>query len=111
MRLNLPVSADGQIRLPDLAMGQSNACSVVFNPPTNTPIAFYQDAVVIQGTNQTSPFSVNVYALVTSLLSGSVQFNVDDILGDQVSNAGVRLHNNVLQSDRKSTRLNSSHLG
>jgi hypothetical protein len=99
MRLNLPVSADGQIHLPDLTMGQSNSFSVVFNPPTNTPIAFYQDAVVIQGTNQTSPFSVNVYALVTSSLSGSVQFNVDDILGDQVSNVGVRLHNNVLQSD------------
>ena len=99
MSVNLPVSADGRIHLPDLAMGQSNTFSVVFNPPTNTPIAFYQDAIVIQGTNLASPFSVNVYALVTSSLSGNVQFEVDDILGDLLTSAGVRLHNNVLQSD------------
>ncbi len=97
--VNLPVSADGKIHLPDLGMGQSNTFSVVFTPPTNTPIAFYQDAIVIQGTNQTAPFSVNVYALVTSSLTGSVQFAVDDILSNQVAGATVRLHNNILQSD------------
>ena len=99
MMANLPVSADGQIHLPDLGVGQSNTFTVVFTPPTNTDLAFYQDAVILQGTNFNSPFPVGVYALVTSDLTGGVQFFVDDILGAPVPNATIRLHNNVLFSD------------
>ena len=97
--VNLPVSADGQIRLPDLPVGQSNTFTVVFTPPTNVALAFYQDAVTIRGTNAASPFLANVYALVTSDLTGGVQFFVDDILGAAVPNAAVRLHSDVLFSN------------
>ena len=97
--VNLPASPDGQIHLPDLGVGQSNTFTVVFTPPTNTDLAFYQDAVTIQGTNAASPFKAGVYALVTSDLTGAVQFFVDDILGSPVPQAAVRLHNNVLFSD------------
>ena len=99
MQLNLPVSNDGLIHLPDLAVGQSNSLQVVFIPPATTPLAFYQDSVIVQGANSTAPFVVNVYALVTSDLTGAAQFDVSDILGQQVPNASVRLHNDLLQAD------------
>ena len=99
MQLNLPVSNDAQIHLPDLAVGQSNSLPFVFTPPPTTPLAFYQDSITVQGTNSVSPFVVNVYALVTSDLTGAVQFDVSDILGQQVPNASVRLHNDLLQAD------------
>jgi fibronectin type 3 domain-containing protein len=99
MKVNLPVSADGQIRLPDVAVGQSNTFSVVFTPPGDIPMDFYQDAIRISGTNAATPFQVNVYALVTSALTGAVQFEVDDILGQQVGNAAVRLRNTLLQTE------------
>jgi hypothetical protein len=100
MQLNLPVSPDGKIHIPDLAVGQSNNFLVVFTPPSTLPLALYSDTVVIQGTNITAPYpSVNVYALVTSDQTGRVQFNVTDNLGQQVSGASVRLHNDLIQAD------------
>ncbi|MGA2174885.1 MAG: choice-of-anchor tandem repeat GloVer-containing protein [Verrucomicrobiota bacterium] len=99
MAVNLPVASDGRIHLPDLGIGQSNTFAVVFTPPTNTVLGFYQDAITVQGTNAASPFPVNVYAQVTSSQTGGIQFEVDDILGEQVPNAAIRLHNNALLSD------------
>ena len=100
MQINLPVSADGHIHIPDLAIGQSNNFLVVFTPPTNQPLALYSDTIIIQGTNINAPYPlVNVYALVTSDLTGAVQFNVSDILGQQVIGASVRLHNDLIQAD------------
>jgi len=99
MMVNVPVSGDGLIHLPDMGVGQSNSFAVVFIPPTNTPIGYYSDAVTIQGTNQATPFVVNVYALVTSSQMGGVQFSVDDILGEWVTNATVRLHNKTISAD------------
>lgn len=95
----LPVSPDGKIHLPDLAVGQSNTFTVVFTPPTNTTLGFYSDGIVIQGTNSATPFTVGIYGLVTSSLRGGVQFFVDDILGSAVPNAAVRMHNSALQVD------------
>ncbi len=96
MQVNLPVSADGLIHLPDLDVGQTATFGVVFSPPTNAPLAFVQDTITIQGTNSTTSFPVNLYALVTSDLTGAVQFYVNDFLGAVVPNAAVILHNNVL---------------
>jgi hypothetical protein len=44
-------------------------------------------------------FLVNVYGLITSDLTGGVQFEVDDVLGQQVPNAAIRLHDDLLQAD------------
>ncbi len=100
MQVNLPVSTNGQIQLPDLPAGQSITFSVVYTPPASQPLAFYQDSITIQGTNVNPPyFLVNVYALVTSDQTGAVQFDVSDILGQQVDGASVRLHNDLIQAD------------
>jgi len=96
MTLNLPVSGDGQFHLPDLAIGQSNSFGVVFTPPTNTVLGFYEDSVTVQGTNSASPFVVRVYAQVTSSVRGGIQFEVDNVLGELVPNASIMLHNNAL---------------
>ena len=100
MAVNLAVANDGRIHLPDMAIGQSNTFAVVFTPPTNTVLGYYQDTITVQGTNAASPFPVYVYAQVTSSLTGGIQFEVDDILGEQVPNAAIRLHNNALSSDQ-----------
>jgi large repetitive protein len=97
MALNLPVSADGSISLPDLKVGQSNTFTVVFAPSTNTALGFHQDKIVVRGTNSTATFDVNLYARVTSDQFGAVQVYVDNILGADVPNATVRLRNTTLQ--------------
>jgi hypothetical protein len=97
--VNLPVSANGVIHLPDLPVGQSNAIGVVFSPPVATPLAFYSDSITVQGTNMATPFSVGVYALVTSDLTGGMQFYVDDILGEALSGASIRLRNNLISAN------------
>jgi len=84
------------MHLPDLGVGQSNTFIVVFSPSAQTPLAFDHDAIHIQGTNSPTAFAVNLYALVTSHLSGGVQFFVDDVLGLPVPNASVTLHSDVL---------------
>lgn len=99
MVVNLPVSSDGMMHLPDLEVGQSNSFSVVFTPPGTTPLNYYQDTLTINGTNAVSGFTMNVYALVTSDLTGGVQFEVDDILGQQVPHALIHLRNRLLQAE------------
>ena len=96
---NLPLSPDGRIRLPDLGVGQSNTFTIVFTPPTNTPLAFYQDRLVFKGTNSPAEFAVNLYALVTSDQKGAVQFYVENILGQPVPNATVRMRSQALQAE------------
>ena len=95
--LNLPASTNGTIPLPDLAVGQSNTFTVVFTPPTNTDLGFYQDQLTVTGTNAQAGFTVNLYARVTSSQVGAIQFYVEDILGLPVPNATVRLRNTDLQ--------------
>ncbi|HEV2391800.1 MAG TPA: Ig-like domain-containing protein [Verrucomicrobiae bacterium] len=99
MAVNAPLGSDGLVHLPDLPVGQSNTFSVVFNPPDTTPLTIYQDAVVLHGSNLSIPYTINVYAVVTSDQTGGVQFEVDDILGQQVSGASIRLHNDALRMD------------
>ena len=97
MALNLAAAPDGSIPLPDIAVGQTNSFTVVFTPPTNTILGFFQDKLTIRGTNASATFDVNLYARVTSSSHGDVQFYVDDILGLDVPNATVRLRNLDLQ--------------
>ena len=97
MAMNLPVSPDGRIRLPDINVGQSNTFTVVFAPPAETTLDYYHDRLVIRGTNALATFPVDLYALVTSDQKGAVQFYVENILGQAVSNATVRLRNTLLQ--------------
>ncbi len=97
MALNLPTNPDGTISLPDIPVGQSDAFTVVFSPPTNNILGFYQDKLTIRGTNSASVFDVNLYARVTSANHGAAQFYADNILGQDVPNATVRLRNLDLQ--------------
>jgi hypothetical protein len=97
MSLNLAVSSNGLIMLPDIPVGGSNTFTVVFAPPTNTALGYFQDKMTIAGTNASLTFDVNLYARVTSVNKGAVQFYVDDILGLDVPNANIRLRNLDLQ--------------
>jgi hypothetical protein len=93
-----PVSADGLIHLPDLPIGASNALTVVFNPPTNQPLAFYPDSIVLKGTNNANTFSLNVYALVTSSQTGAVQFQVTDNLGSPIQSASIQMKDDLISA-------------
>jgi hypothetical protein len=97
MIVNLPVAPDGTIPLPDLPVGTTNSFTVVFTPPTNADLGFAQDKLTILGTNAQAGFDVDLYALVTSSQVGAIQFYVDDILGQDVPNATIRLRNTALQ--------------
>jgi len=97
MIVNLATNAEGTIPLPDLPVGGSNTITVVFAPPTNTALGFFQDKITVRGTNAVATFDLGVYARVTSANRGGVQFYVDDILGLPVPGASVRLQNVDLQ--------------
>lgn len=97
MNVNLPVSSDGKLHLPDLGIGQSNTFTVVFTPPEDVKMDYYHDIIKVRGTNTPADFDIRLYALVTSDQKGSVQFFVDNNLGLAVSNATVRLRSGLLQ--------------
>jgi hypothetical protein len=96
--VDLPVSSDGLIHLPDLGIGQSNTFAVVYAPTTNTALAFYSDRVIIQGTNSSTPYSIGVYGIVTTTQTGNLQFSVIDILGEQIPEAQINLQNTLTQA-------------
>ena len=96
--LNLPGVVNGAVSVPDIPPGQTNTYTVVFNPPSSQPLAFYQDAITVKGTNMATPFQAGIYAIVTSDLTGAVQFYVDDILGEPLSGASVRLNNTLISA-------------
>lgn len=99
MSINLPVGTNGLISVPDLPIGGSNTFTAVFAPPTNAPLEYVNDFVVVRGTNSPADFKVNLYALVTSSQKGKVRFNVDDILVLPVPNANVRIKNTILEQE------------
>jgi hypothetical protein len=82
-----------------MPVGLSNTFTVVFLPPTNAPLEYHQDKVVVKGTNLPAGFAVNLYALVTSSQRGNIQFFVDNILAQPVPNATVRVKNTLLQEE------------
>ncbi|WCJ60887.1 FG-GAP-like repeat-containing protein [Fontisphaera persica] len=100
MTVNLAPAEDGKIYLPDLRVGQSNTITVVFTPPANTPLEYFQDRLILRGTNSPAEFSVNLYALVTSSSRGNVRFVVDNILAQRVPDATVRIKNSLLQIEQ-----------
>lgn len=91
--VNLDVGEDGLIALPDIPVGGTRTFTVVFAPPEDTELGFYSDSLKITGENAQSDFTLNLFAKVTSSLSGGVQFAVDNMFGDRVPNARVRLRN------------------
>ena len=62
--LNLPGVVNGAVSVPDIPPGQTNTYTVVFNPPSSQPLAFYQDAITVKGTNMATPFQAGIYAIV-----------------------------------------------
>ena len=99
IRLNLPVDEDGIIRIPDLEIGESHSFTVVFTPPDTLEPDHYQDRVTIRGDNLPSDFDLNLFAQITSDLTGSVQFYVSSILGQPVPGARIRMRNVFLQEE------------
>lgn len=99
MDVNIAPDADGKIHLPDMPVGYTSVVSVVFAPPADTPTAYYQDKMILRGTNTIAQFPVNLYALITSSSKGSVRFKVDNILVQPVPNATIRIKNTILQEE------------
>jgi hypothetical protein len=97
--VNQALGADGKVHLPDMPVGATNQFTVVFAPPTNVDLAFFNDQIVIAGTNATANFPVGVYALVTSSVKGNAKFYVDDILVEPVPGATVRIKNTLINEE------------
>ncbi|MCX8107680.1 MAG: Hint domain-containing protein [Verrucomicrobiae bacterium] len=99
IQINLPRDENGVVHLPDLAVGESNVIDVVFAPPGGVPLGFHQDTIQLRGTNAVQTFAINLYVKITSSSKGAVQFYVDDILGQPVPRAQIRLRNSALQTE------------
>ena len=88
-----------EVLLGTIAVGKSITFDVLMTPPTDTTYGYHQDSFSITGSNAQQAFIINTYALVSSSQVGSVNFNVFNILGQQVPNARVRLWNSTLQQE------------
>jgi large repetitive protein len=100
MQVNLPVSPDGKIRLPNLEPGQTATFGVVFAPPASVEQGFHTGQLVITGSNAPTEYKINLFARVTSSAIGSVQFAIDNLLVQPVPNASVLLRNQTLGIDK-----------
>jgi hypothetical protein len=99
MTTNLPRNEEGKILLGDIPVGEAKTFDVVFNPPEDTEFGYHDDYIILKGTNSEQEFRVNLYALVTSNLKGSVQFHVTNILGQDVEEATIRMRNTAIRED------------
>jgi len=99
--ISTPIAEQGnsQVTLGTIPVGESVTFDVLFTPPEDANYGYHEDSFTISGSNAVQDFNVNVYALITSSETGSVQFNVFNILGLEVPNARVRLWNNTLEQE------------
>ncbi len=100
MNLSLPADEDGIIRVPDLAVGDQLEFQVVYAPPNDTELGFYDDFLVIRGDNAVGDFEMSLFAEITSNLTGEAQFVVSNIIDQRVPNASIRLRNTVNRIER-----------
>jgi hypothetical protein len=96
IHVNLAPDANGQYPLADIPVGGTRNFSVVFAPPADTPVGFYNDFLLIKGENSTGDYRLNLFATVTSQEKGAVQFDVTNLFGNPVPNASVWLRNPTL---------------
>ncbi|ACL03175.1 Fibronectin type III domain protein [Desulfatibacillum aliphaticivorans] len=96
MQTNLPLGDDGAVELGDIAVGESRSFDVVLVPPDDTEFGYHNDVFTVTGSNSIQEFEIPVYVNITSALEGDVLFVVDDIVGQKVEGAKVRLYNNTI---------------
>src|SRR5690606_28872823 len=100
MQVNLPRDAQGRIRLPDLAVGKSVTVGVVYAPPADIALGFYDDFLKIVGSNAAADFRLNLFAQISTAERGNATFSVDNNLVQAVPNASVSLRNVALGLER-----------
>jgi hypothetical protein len=112
MTTNLPRNAQGKIQLGDIHVGESRTFDVVFSPPDDTDFGYHHDSIILKGTNSEQEFEINLYALITSSLRGSVYFHVVNILNREVEGATIRLRNTDIREETApvSTDINGEAL-
>jgi hypothetical protein len=108
MQVNLAKDEDGKIRLPDLEVGESLTFGVAYTPPEETAVGFYDDFMIISGSNAVADFRLNLFAQVNADAFGDVQFSVDNNLVQPVPNASVRLRNVTLGIERGPSRTDAN---
>src|SRR5699024_10247555 len=107
MQINLPRDADGLIRIPDLAVGETFTFDTVFVPPTDIEMGFYLDKVLISGSNAVSDFEIQVAATVTSYFVGDVIALVTNSLGQPVPNATLQMWHGAIGEEIEPIRTDS----
>jgi fibronectin type 3 domain-containing protein len=99
MGLNTQPAANGRVPLGTIAVGETRTFDVVFSPPADAAFGYHQDKLEVTGSNAPQNFTINLYAKVTSSLTGNVQFRVVNMLGQPVAGATVRLRNTLINLD------------
>lgn len=97
--VNLELNEAGEAVLPDIPVGGTRTFTVGFAPDESVDLGFYSDSLRISGSNAVSDFTLNLFARVTSNQRGTAQFAVDNIFGDPVPNARIRLRNAALRTE------------
>ncbi|MDP0500164.1 MAG: FG-GAP-like repeat-containing protein [Verrucomicrobiota bacterium JB022] len=100
MHINLPLNAQGKAELEDIPVGGKLTFTVVYTPPEDVEIGYHDDVVTISGSNAVSDFELGLYAQISSNLTGSVLFSLDNTLVQPLPNATVRLRNLALGINR-----------
>jgi len=100
MQVTLPTDANGDFLLPDLGVGDTFTFTVVYTPPEDTEVGFYDDFILISGSNAVADYRLNLFSQVSSSESGDVEFYVDNNLVLPIPNATIRMRNVALGIER-----------
>ncbi|MDA3926312.1 MAG: chitobiase/beta-hexosaminidase C-terminal domain-containing protein [Kiritimatiellae bacterium] len=91
MQVALTPAQDGTFTLPDLAPGQIFTFQILYAPGDDVEMKYYSDALNITGTNSVATKTLNLYAKVTSKLTGSFAIHIENNLGQVVPDASIRV--------------------
>jgi len=88
---NLVQGQDGTVSMGDVPVGGKVRFDVVLAPPVDEPFGYQNDRFEFTGDNSPQPFELPVLAIVTSNLTGNIQFMVTNVIDQKVKDADIRL--------------------
>ncbi len=91
--------ASGNIPLPDIPVGGTRSFTVIFAPPASTAVGFYNDFLLIKGTNAVGDYRLNLFSTVTSEEKGAVRFTVTNTFSNPVPNTSIWMRNTTLGTE------------
>jgi len=108
MTTNLPRNPDGKAVLGNIKAGRDRTFDVVIAPPSDAEFGYHNDTMIITGSNTAEQFSIDLFALVSTDVTGSVLFKVVNFIGQEVKGAYIRMVNPAIYEKTEPVRTDEN---